>query len=314
MNDLSFYSSVIRKGWRQRRAAMESAGHRFTRSGIRRKPRLLRFTLLVEPMIAASGLRRRALNNATALSVAEVDVPLRKLPRAFDGYRILQLSDLHVGRIAGLTDRAAGLVRELQVDLAVLTGDIQTWGTPSAAAASAEMAPLLDAIRASDGIFAVLGNHDAHDLVDHLEGQGVRMLINEHRTVIRDGTAIRLSGTDDVNCFYTDEAREALRAPTDAALSIALVHSPEIADMAADAGYALYLSGHTHGGQICMPNGRPLMTATDHHRALSSGLWRYGSMLGYTSRGVGVGRRARFNCPPEITVLRLRCAETSTAR
>jgi uncharacterized protein len=80
-----------------------------------------------------------------------------------------------------------------------------------------------------------------------------------------------------------------------------------MADVAAAAGYALYLSGHSHGGQVCLPGGRPILTAMDSHRRLATGPWQWDGMLGYTTRGVGVVQRTRFNCPPEVVVLRLRC-------
>lgn len=306
MNDLSFYRSAARREWRARRAEMEATRRRYTRAGVFTKSKLLRLTSIVEPVLAMLGLRRRALANTLALELSELDVMIDGLPEAFDGYRILQLSDIHVGRVPGLIEAAAAIVGQIDADLAVLTGDVQTRGFPSAAVAAAQIAPLLGAVRASDGLLGVLGNHDGHDLPDHLEPLGVRMLINEDFLLEREGARIRITGVDDVNNFYTEDAVRALRTPAEETISVALVHSPELADVAADAGYALYLAGHTHGGQICLPNGKPLLTATEYHRRLATGAWRYGRMLGYTSRGVGVGRRARFNCPPEITVLRLR--------
>ena len=310
MNDLGLYRSVIRRDWRLRRMQMEASRQRYTRAGTFSKSKLMRLTGLVEPAIAALGLRRRALANTLALELNEIDMAISGLPEPFDGYRILQLSDLHVGRVPGLIETAAAMVGGLDVDLAVLTGDIQTRGHPSAAAAATEIAPLLAAVRASDGIVGVLGNHDRHDLPDHLEQRGVRMLVNEDLVLERGGARIRITGVDDVNNFYTEDAVRALRATpeTPAAASIALVHSPELADVASDAGYALYVAGHTHGGQICLPGGKPLLTATEYHRKFAAGAWRYGRMLGYTSRGVGVGRRVRFNCPPEVAVLRLKRA------
>lgn len=308
MNDLTYYRSLARETWRARRAQMEATRKRYTRAGVSEKSRLMRVTMaLVEPTVAILGLRRRALTNAVALELNEVDVAIRGLPRAFDGYRILHLTDMHVGRIPGLIETAASLVDQLEVDLAILNGDVQTRGWPSAETAARHLGPLLEAIRATDGILGVLGNHDSYDLVEPLERRGVRMLINEHVLLERDGTMMRITGVDDVNTFYSEEAEQALRASATAAVSIAVVHSPELADVAADAGCALYLAGHTHGGQICLPGGKPLMTAVRYHRQLAAGLWRYGRMVGYTSRGLGVHRRARFNCPPEITVIRLRC-------
>jgi predicted MPP superfamily phosphohydrolase len=263
----------------------------------------------IRPGIAATGLQGRGLANATAIELGRTDIEVASLPPQFDGYQILHLSDIHVGQVTGLIERAAGIVSQLQADLAILNGDIQTDGTPSADLAIEQVKPLLDAIRVHDGIIGVLGNHDSHDIVEHLESRGVRMLINEHVSVDRSGARLHFTGTDDVHLFYSDDAEHALQTRPDGC-AIAVVHSPEMADVAADAGYAAYISGHTHGGQICLPNGMALYTALDRHRGLARGSWQYGKMPGYTSRGLGVALPVRFNCPPEITILRLRSPMT----
>jgi predicted MPP superfamily phosphohydrolase len=264
-------------------------------------------TALVPPLAAAIGLGRRATRNVLAVQTTQLDVFIPGLPDPFDGYRVLLLSDLHVGRVPGLIERAAAVVRDLPADIAVLTGDVQTLGTPAAAEAARAIAPLIDVVDARDGIIGVLGNHDSHDLVEAVEMLGVRVLVNEHHTILREGAAIRLTGVDDVNYFYTEDAEATLRNGVDGNVAIALVHSPEMADIAAEAGYALYLSGHTHGGQVCLPGGRPVYTAVNMHQNLAAGAWGFGNMIGYTSRGVGAARPVRFNCPPEVVLLRLRC-------
>lgn len=300
--------SLSREAWRTARARMEVDGRRFTRWGTTRwslvpKP----LGLLLEPALAAVGLRRRAVENTLAVDTTEVTLGFADLPRAFDGYTILQLSDLHVGRVPGLAQRIASQLRGVTADLAVVTGDIQSWGRPAAELAADEVATIISAAHVRDGVLGVLGNHDSQALVEPLEQRGVRLLINEHASVHRPGAELHLAGVDDVHRFYTDTAERVLRARSPAGFSIALVHTPEFADVAAESGYTLYLAGHTHGGQICLPGGRPVFTALDHrHRDFAAGLWRLGDMTGYTSRGVGVARRARFNCPPEIVVLRLR--------
>jgi predicted MPP superfamily phosphohydrolase len=307
MKDPVASSPQSRAAWRGRRASMELDGRRFTPHGIlsMRSASIL-ITRLAEPLVRAVGLRPRAMKNAAALVLTEVDVVVSRLPPAFDGYRILHLSDLHVDQIPGLLEKASGLVKGLRVDLTVVTGDVQTEGFPSASRAAQAVAELTAAVTSRDGFLGVLGNHDCHHLVDQLESRGVRMLVNEHAVIERGGERIHLSGVDDVHCFYTEEAERALRGRPAGSFSIALVHSPEMAGVAADAGYDLYLSGHTHGGQICLPGGRPVMTALDSHRELAAGSWRLGGMAGFTSRGVGVTHKARFNCAPEMTLIRLR--------
>ena len=122
----------------------------------------------------------------------------------------------------------------------------------------------------------------------------------------RSSERITVTGLDDVHHFYTEGARQALIG-TASGFKIALVHSAEVADVAAEAGYALYICGHTHGGQVCLPGGRPIITHLTQHRFAAAGLWRFGQMTGYTSRGVGVsGPPVRFNSRGEVGLITLR--------
>ncbi len=299
--------SSARAAWQAERARMEADGRRFTRAGALRSSTIpTRLVGMVEHAVALVGLRRKAIANIRDIRLTEIELFFPHLPPAFDGYSILHLTDLHVGRVPGLLARTAERIHDQPVDLAVMTGDYQTWGTPDAETASAHIAPLVNAINSRDGILAVLGNHDSHMMVEPMESLGIRVLTNEHATIGREDERLLVSGIDDVNYFYTPDAERSLRARPPVPFAIALVHSPEMADIAAQSGYGLYLSGHTHGGQICLPNRKPLLTALDTHKDLASGIWQFDQMIGYTSRGVGVGHRARFNCPPEIVLIRLR--------
>jgi uncharacterized protein len=296
-----------RAAWRARRMVMEQSSRRYTRQGVKRRGPVPHIVHLAEPLLRAVGLGRRALANTLAVETSEIELFFPHLPLAFDGYTIAHFSDFHIGRVPGLIDRVLEQLRDQTVDLAVITGDFQSRGTPTPAATAAELAPLVAALNPPDGILGVLGNHDMHDVVEVLEDIGIQMLINEHVTISRGGSPIRISGVDDVNRFYTEAAHQTLATSSAGQFSIALVHSAEMADVAAASGYALYLSGHSHGGQVCLPGGRPILTAMDNHRRLATGPWQWDGMLGYTTRGVGVVQRARFNCPPEIVLLRLRC-------
>src|SRR5207248_5519488 len=139
---------------------------------------------------------------------------------------------------------------------------------------------------------------------------GFDVLLNRSLVLEHAGERLHVTGLDDVNCFYTEAALAALRArPDNDGFRIALVHSAEMADHAAAAGCALYLCGHTHGGQICLPGGRPIITHLLRCRHASIGLWREGNMTGYTSRGLGVGDvPLRFNSRGEICIITLRQA------
>ena len=140
-----------------------------------------------------------------------------------------------------------------------------------------------------------------------IEALGVRLLINESAILERNGAFVHLAGIDDPHYFQVDNFDRATQhIPPDAA-AILLAHSPEPYRLAAHAGFDLMLSGHTHGGQVCLPGEIALMTNADCPRRFCKGPWRYHTMQGYTSVGSGssvVG--VRFNCPPEITLHRLR--------
>ena len=303
--------------WRGHRAAAEGSPWADTVHGRRRKNLGLAKVrdALTTLVLQAAGVYRRGVANAIDVRLSEVEFFFPNLPPGFDGYTILHLSDIHVGKLAGGVERATALVSGLSVDLAVLTGDVQTRGRPEATEAAGAVAPLLTAFTARDGILAVLGNHDSHALPAALERLGVRTLINEHAVISRGDASLHVVGTDDVRYFFTEQAEAVLRRKpagfVPPGFMIALIHSPELAGLAARTGHALYLTGHTHGGQIAFPSGRPVITAALEHADLASGAWRLEGMAGYTSRGIGVGRvPCRFNCPGEIPLIRLRRGST----
>lgn len=254
---------------------------------------------------ALAGLHRRGRRNALDLRLRTRDFRFADLPPAFDGYRLLHLSDLHVGAHPEMVPIWTEALAGLPCDLVAVTGDFQCTATPPAAEVLRLLEPLLAALTPIDGIAAVLGNHDGAELVEALEGRGVRVLVNEALMLARGAETVTVVGTDDVHCFYTEAAQQALAAHT-AGFRIALVHTVDLVEDAAAAGYALYLSGHTHGGQIALPGGRPLYTALDRHRHLAAGPWRFGSLQGHTSPGTGSGAPPlRFNTRPEATLIRL---------
>jgi uncharacterized protein len=255
--------------------------------------------------VRASGLYGRGRRNARALRETCLDLSPPHLPAAFDGFRLLFMSDFHLDLPTGAQDAALGLLAAREADVAILGGDFQSVGRPDSADVAARLAPLVAAIRAPGGIFAVLGNHDRHDVVEPIEALGVRLLINESAVLERQGQSLTLIGCDDVHTFHDPAATRALSQG--AGCRIAVVHSPDYAREAAEAGCSLYLAGHTHGGQICLPGGRPVLTALDRDHHLVAGPWKMGAMIGYTSSGLGCGAvPVRFNCPPEIVWITLR--------
>jgi predicted MPP superfamily phosphohydrolase len=248
----------------------------------------------------------RGRRNADELTCKELELHLAELPPAFDGFTLLHLSDLHLDGNEGLEDRILGLLNGRELDLCVLTGDYRTELHGPIRATMQALRRIVSGIRSRHGFLGVLGNHDDCDMVAPMEEMGIRMLINESVAIQKQGQRLQFIGTDDVHYYYTDQALHALEAARDA-FSIALVHSPELYDAAARMGVALYLCGHTHGGQVCLPGGLPILTHLNRGRAFFRGLWSHRGMRGVTNVGAGTsGIPVRFNTRGEILILTLR--------
>lgn len=251
------------------------------------------------------GLHARGRRNALAIQVCSREISLSRLPQAFDGFTLLQLSDLHVDINAEFVDALIERVRPLDYDLCVITGDYRARTFGPFEPTLAKLARLRPHLKGS--VFGVLGDHDTIRLMPKMEAMGYTLLINECTRIERGGEAIYLAGIDDAHFYRLENfQRAAHRIPRDA-VSILLSHTPETYRQAADAGFNVMLCGHTHGGQICLPGGIPVLTLADSPRALARGPWRYREMVGYTSAGTGTSIvDVRLNCPPEVTLHRLR--------
>lgn len=261
---------------------------------------------LIRNSLRLVGLHGRGRRNALRIEVRKQEVRLANLPRAFDGYTLLHLSDLHVDMSEEFVPALMEQVQGLNYDLCVLTGDFRARTFGPFGAALAGMEKLRGALRGEP--LAVLGNHDTLRMVPGLEAMGYRVLMNEHVKLARGSEHLYLAGIDDAHFYRMENFHRAAGDIPPAACSILLSHTPETWRHAAHAGFDLMLCGHTHGGQICLPGGVPVLTDADSPRSLARGAWRYHAMQGYTSAGAGsciVG--VRLNCPPEITLHRLRC-------
>jgi uncharacterized protein len=262
---------------------------------------VIRFSLIV------TGLYGRGRRNAVRLELRTNTVNSRKIPSVFDGFTILQLSDLHVDMSADAIVRLESMLPSLEYDICVLTGDYRAHTFGPYETALAGMARLCSLI--TKPIYGVLGNHDTIRMLPGLEETGVRMLLNESVIIARDNSRIHLAGIDDAHFYRADNIEKAASEIPPDEFSILLSHTPEIYQQAAHAEFDLLLSGHTHGGQICLPGNIPITLDSVLPRRMGSGSWKYHDMQGYTAVGVGSSVVfARFNCPPEITLHRLRRA------
>ena len=262
---------------------------------------------LIRTSLAILGLRHRAQSNALDIALRRHDVPVARLPAAFEGYTILHLSDLHLDISAGFTDALVERVRALRYDLCVLTGDYRaaTHGPcDNALACLKRLRPHISA-----PVYAILGNHDSIRMVPPMEAMGYHMLLNEWARIDRDSDSIWLSGIDDPHYYRLQNFHRAAQDIPRGAVSVLLSHTPEVYRLAAHADFNLMLCGHTHGGQICLPGGRPIVTDANSPRRFARGSWRYHDMIGYTSVGAGCSiLDVRLNCQPEVTLHRLRNA------
>jgi len=257
-------------------------------------------------------LRSRGEQNALTPIVRRLRLVYDNLPESFCGFSILHLTDLHAD---GLSD-FAGVVREcvqdLSVDLCVMTGDYRFATSGACQTVYPPMEHILRAVDARMGVIGILGNHDVSDEIPELERMGVRMLINDALQVRRGRESIWVIGVDDPHYYGCDDLPGALESVPSEAFKILLVHSPEIIEKAEAAGIDLYLCGHTHGGQICLPLLGPLISNSNCARKYTRGQWQYKHLQGYTSPGVGTsGVPVRFFCPPELGLIELCCTRHS---
>jgi uncharacterized protein len=261
---------------------------------------------LIRATLMLMGLYWRGCKNAGRVRVRRNRIAMKKLPSRFDGLTLLHLSDLHADMNEGAMRRLTELLPGISYDVCVLTGDYRgaTFGPFDAALESlARVCSLL-----KGPVYGVLGNHDTIRMVPGLEQMGIRMLLNEHEAISRGDQAIYLAGIDDAHYYRVDNIEKATFEIPENGFSILLSHTPEVYRQAAHAGFDLLLSGHTHGGQICLPGSIPITLDSVLPRYMGSGAWNYRGMVGYTSVGAGCSIvAARINCPPEITLHQLQC-------
>lgn len=256
--------------------------------------------------LRAFGLIHRGHRNTLDYEVVDRDIMISGLPEAFHNFRILQLSDIHMDGFTDGGERLIAAMGLLKFDLCVMTGDFRFHTHGNYDPCLRGMKKLADSITCPFGIVGILGNHDFLEMVPFLESCGIQVLLNEAVTLRKDGAALHVLGLDDAHFYGVHDLAKASQNLPEEDIKILLAHSPELFAEAARAGVNCYLCGHTHGGQICLPGGIPVVTNAHCPRSYASGTWKCGKMKGYTSRGTGSsGLPVRFFCRPEITLHRL---------
>lgn len=248
------------------------------------------------------------------VEVTRVDVPVANLPAAFDGYRIVQVSDLHIGPILrrGFAEKITAMVNAENADMIAATGDF-TDG--SVRLLEDELAPLRS-LSARDGVFYVPGNHETYrdyrEWMRWFDGIGWKVLLNRHEIVTREGREMAVAGVLDYGSVkaelpapYASDPFAAARGMADDIPAIMLAHQPADYARVARAGFDLMLSGHTHGGQFL-----PWNFFIGFAHTYARGLGKFEDMHIYVTRGAGFwGPALRSPLPGEIVVLTLRRAE-----
>ena len=247
-----------------------------------------------------------------------VRVKLGRLPRSFEGFRIAQLSDFHIGPFMGSREirRVVGMTNALKADLIVLTGDFVTWDSSTQEA----VVEALSGLKAPFGIYGCLGNHEqwTHtqaSITRLFAARGVKILRQERAPIEVHGESLNLIGVDFQS--HTSMGRHSegyvhrylegvhrLIAPETA--NILLSHNPNTFDRAAELGIDLSLAGHTHGGQVSLEFISPDLSPARLITPYVEGYFRKPGGQLYVNRGIGtIGVPIRFDAPPEITVIEL---------
>ncbi|HSI63918.1 MAG TPA: metallophosphoesterase [Candidatus Saccharimonadia bacterium] len=248
----------------------------------------------------------------TGPRVVRVSVELPHLPPEMDGFRIAQISDLHLEPYTTprQIERVVKLCNSLKPDLVAMTGDFVTYNARPAGL----LAEILSDLEATHGVYASLGNHDfqsGHENVVYaLEQKGMPVLRNECRLIHTDAGVLHLAGMDS-RYVSSPKLRSTLESWRENQPLVMMMHEPDVADDLAEAKvHALQLSGHTHGGQLRFMGMQPSV----HRRAkwgkkYLAGAYNVGTVRLYVNRGIGcVGVPMRVQCPPEVTEITLRSA------
>jgi predicted MPP superfamily phosphohydrolase len=267
------------------------------------------YSALAVPLLALGVTLVGFVNARRVARVKTVEVPIDGLPEALHGYSIAQISDIHVGPTIKrpYLNAIVNRVNALEADAIAVTGDLVDGSVQRLALHTQPLARL----SAPDGAFFVTGNHEyysgAEEWIVELRRLGLIVLLNQHVVRQRGGASLMIAGVPDYSAHHfnpahrSDPQAAAAGAPRDLAVRILLAHQPRSATAAAEAGYDLQLSGHTHGGQFF-----PWNLFVPLQQPFVAGLHRVRRLWVYTSRGTGYwGPPKRFGAPSEITLVRL---------
>lgn len=288
------------------------AGLEHQGEGVLAIERFIPLDTLVGLGLKITGLAAMGLRGAQDLRTEYNTVSSPQVPAELDGFRILQLSDLHLDLVTGVMPRLLEQISKVEYDLVLITGDYRNSTTGDFFRSIEETSLVLRDLKAP--AYGILGNHDFIEMAPYLEQMGLRLLLNEWVVIEKGAGKLVVAGIDDPHFYRTHDLAKAAAGPSGQdTFRVLMSHSPETYQESAQL-FDLQLSGHTHGGQICLPGGFALIRNGNCPSKMLAGAWKWKSgnkiLLGYTSRGTGCcGVAARFFCPPEITLHTLRKEE-----
>jgi predicted MPP superfamily phosphohydrolase len=282
--------------------------HRKPDAPVRIFIRLMKSTIFFPVGVAIQGLSRHLypqVDGNNWVDITTLPLALPRLPKEFHGYRLVQISDFHLGTWLTRSHlaEAVDLINQLEPDAVAITGDLVTYAPERFAH---DLVEELSRLAPRDASLAVLGNHDHWTdpklLRQILKEAGIIDLSNDVYTLERGAARLSFAGVDD---FYDglDRLDQVLERLPGEDAAILLAHEPDFADISAETGrFDLQISGHTHGGQLNLPLvGLPYLPR--YGRKYPSGLYLVNGMVQYTNRGLGTAEmQIRYNCSPEITL------------
>jgi len=266
---------------------------------------------LVAGAVGVAGLEYTRTIEPSWIEITSVHVRMPGMAPAFDGYRIAQISDLHLGDwlTPAQLAQVVRTVNGIDADLIAVTGDFITSHAPKHAQ---DLITTLRDLHAPDGVAGILGNHDhwsnAGVIRSVIAESGMLDLDNAIHTLQRGSALLHIAGVDDI-WERKDRLDDVLAAMPREGAAVLLAHEPDFADTSAASGrFGLQISGHSHGGQVIVPFIGPLELPL-YAKKYPLGRYQVGQMTQYTNRGIGMLQpHVRLNCRPEITVYTLESA------
>lgn len=305
MSDLN---AIYRRRWEQERKRLEDGGLRafplHEKTTLPRKDPLRYLLYIFGFFLRLFGLFRLGKKQALKLRVTENSITSSYLAQG--NLKILHLSDLHLDEFDRPIEDLISKINEAgDYHFCVITGDFFT-GWPSHDKVKIDLKKLLSSLEPKISTLAVLGNHDSRHLVEFLENEKVIVLTNQIKTYMNHPSLpmdLEIIGTDDPHYFFQKDAQRIFSEGRKEIFRLALVHSPELFEIAADSDCDLYLCGHTHAGQVALPGKIKPLKRVYKGKQFAEGPWRHGTMNGFTSSGIGTSTLpVRFFTTAEIII------------